>query len=239
MSDSPFADLRGLPYYDEPSLYLNLGGPALGLGVRRLEAREHVLEDRVLHPHRAVEHAARSSAGPDVKEFFSSIAVNSFENFPIGSMKHSIYCNEDGPHHGPRDPPAQRRARVPLLRRAARGRTTSCCVEGQFDVEMEPSPAYLTQIAGPDLAGDARARRRREPARHRLPALPRRDDRGQDRRGRPDRHVRQPRLRGPRPARGRPRDLRRGLPGGPGPRHPAPRLARRTSSTTSRAASRR
>ena len=26
MSDSPFADLRGLPYYDEPTLYLNLGG---------------------------------------------------------------------------------------------------------------------------------------------------------------------------------------------------------------------
>ena len=31
-----------------------------------------------------------------MKEFFSSIAVNSFENFPIGSMKHSIYCNDEG-----------------------------------------------------------------------------------------------------------------------------------------------
>ena len=96
MSDSPFADLRGLPYYDEPTLLPEHGRPALGLGVRRLEAREHVLEDRLLHPHRPVEHTARSSAGPDVKEFFSSIAVNSFENFPIGSMKHSIYCNDDG-----------------------------------------------------------------------------------------------------------------------------------------------
>ena len=30
MSGSPFADLRGLPYYDEPSLYMNVGGRLYG-----------------------------------------------------------------------------------------------------------------------------------------------------------------------------------------------------------------
>jgi glycine cleavage system aminomethyltransferase T len=31
-----------------------------------------------------------------VKEFFSSIAVNDFERFEPGSMKHSIYCTDEG-----------------------------------------------------------------------------------------------------------------------------------------------
>ena len=33
--------------------------------------------------------------------------------------------------------------------RASRGRTSSCSRSNDFDVEIDPSPAYLTQIAGP------------------------------------------------------------------------------------------
>ena len=34
--------------------------------------------------------------GPDVLEFWSSIAVNSFAKFPINSAKHAVMCTKDG-----------------------------------------------------------------------------------------------------------------------------------------------
>ena len=102
MSVSPFADLNGLPYYDEPTLHLSLGGRLWAWEFDGWKRGEHVVEDGLLHPRRPVRQPRRSSRGPDVKEFFSSIAVNGFETLQeIGSMKHSIYCNDAGLHVRP------------------------------------------------------------------------------------------------------------------------------------------
>ena len=48
MSDSPFADLRGLPYYDEPTLYLNLGGRASRPNIPDLDQVEAMSEVELL-----------------------------------------------------------------------------------------------------------------------------------------------------------------------------------------------
>ena len=74
---------------------MNLAGQLWAWEFEGWKPESDVLEDRLLHPRRPVQ-AADVFRGPDVKEFFSSILVNSLENFPVGSMKHGIYCNEDG-----------------------------------------------------------------------------------------------------------------------------------------------
>jgi glycine cleavage system aminomethyltransferase T len=87
--------------------------------------------------------------GPDVKEFFSSIAVNSFETFEVGSMKHSIYCTDEGlitahailQRNGDEEYRYFAGQPWPHYQLVRAG--------GRFRVEMEPSPAYLFQIAGP------------------------------------------------------------------------------------------
>ena len=203
MSDSPFADLRGLPYYDEPTLYLNLGGRLWAWEFDGWKP-ESLSWKTGCYIHTGLSNTRTIFRGPDVKEFFSSIAVNSFENFPIGSMKHSIYCTEEGlitahailQRNG--DEEYRYFAGFPWPHFKLLGSSN------EFDVEIDPSPAYLTQIAGPTSLETLERAAGREPAGHRLPALPGRHDRGQDGRGRPDRHVGQPRLRGPRPARRRP-----------------------------------
>ena len=197
--------------------------PLVGLGVRRLEAGEHVLEDRVLHPHRAVEHADELHGSRrqgvlllDRRQRLRDLRDREHEALDL--------LQRGRAHLRPRDPPAQRRARVPLLRGPAVAALQARDVERLR--RADDAHAELPHAGRrPDVAGDAGARDGREPARHRLPALPQRDDRRQDGRGRAHRHVRQSRLRTSRPARGGPGDLRRGVPGRPGPRHPAPRLA--------------
>jgi hypothetical protein len=140
MSDSPFADLRGLPYYDdEPTLHMNLGGRLWGWEFDGWKP-ESMSWKTGCYIHTGLSNTQTNFTGPDVKEFFSSIAVNGFETFEIGSMKHSI-----------------RRARVPLLRGPAVAALQARDVEGlrradDADAEL-PHPGR-----GTDVAGDARAR---------------------------------------------------------------------------------
>ena len=95
MSESPFADLRGLPYYDEPTLHLNLAGRLWAWEFDGWKP-ESMSWKTGCYIHAGLNDNRTIFRGPDVKEFFSSIAVNSFESFEIGQMKHSIYCDEDG-----------------------------------------------------------------------------------------------------------------------------------------------
>ena len=167
MSVSPFADLRGLPYYDEPSLHMNLAGQLWAWEFEGWKP-ETMSWKTGCYIHGGLSRQQTIFRGPDVKEFFSSILVNSLENFPVGSMKHGIYCNEDGLHDRPRDPPAQRRARVPLLRRPALAALQAHeLADGSYDVEIDPTPRVPLPDRRADVAGDAGARDRREPAGHR------------------------------------------------------------------------
>ena len=118
MSLSPFADLRGLPYYDEPSLHMNLAGQLWALGVRGLEAREHVLEDRLLHPRRPVA-AADDLPRPRRQGVLLLDPRQQPRELPGRVDEARDLLQRGRAHDRPRDPPAQRRARVPLLRRPA------------------------------------------------------------------------------------------------------------------------
>jgi len=95
MSVSPFADLRGIPYYDEPNLQLNLGNRLWAWEFDGWKP-ESVSWKTGCYIHAGLNDNRTIFRGPDVKEFFSSIAVNSFETFEPGTMKHSIYCNDEG-----------------------------------------------------------------------------------------------------------------------------------------------
>jgi glycine cleavage system aminomethyltransferase T len=148
MSTSPFADLRGLPYYDEPTLHLNLAGRLWAWEFDGWKP-ESLSWKTGCYIHTGLSNTQTIFRGPDVEAFFSSIAVNSLSSFPIGTMKHSIYCNDEGliTAHAILQRNAEHEYRYfagqpwPHYRLVASG--------GAFDVEMDPSPAYLTQVAGP------------------------------------------------------------------------------------------
>src|SRR5919202_2168778 len=148
MTTSPFADLRGLPYYDEPILHLNLAGRLWAWEFDGWKP-ESMSWKTGCYIHGGLSNTQTVFRGPDVREFFSSIAVNSFERFEIGSMKHSIYCNDLGlitahailqrnDEHEYRFFAGQPWPHYKLL---ASG--------GRFRVELQPTPAYLFQVAGP------------------------------------------------------------------------------------------
>ena len=188
MSESPFADLRGLPYYDEPILHLNMGGRLWAWEFDGWKP-ESMSWKTGCYIHTGLSNTQTNFVGPDVKEFFSSIAVNGFETFEIGSMKHSIYCNDDGlitahailqrnDEHEYRYYAGQPWPHYKLLTSG-----------GRFDVQMQPVEAYLTQIAGPTSL-ETLERATGESLRD-IGFLRFRDgdDRRQEGRGRPHRHV--------------------------------------------------
>jgi vanillate/3-O-methylgallate O-demethylase len=148
VSTSPFADLRGLPYYDEPTLYMNLAGRLWAWEFDGWKP-ESMSWKTGCYIHGGLSNTMTIFRGPDLQEFFSSIAVNSFETFDIGSMKHSIYCTDEGlvtahailqrnDEEEYRYFAGQPWPHYQLLRSGSR-----------FRVEMEASPAYLFQVAGP------------------------------------------------------------------------------------------
>ena len=146
MTTSPFADLRGLPYYDEPTLHLNLAGRLWAWEFDGWKP-ESMSWKTGCYIHTGLSNTRTIFRGPDVKEFFSSIAVNSFETFEIGSMKHSIYTTEEGliTAHAI----LQRNDEHEYRYFAGQPWPHYRLVTSSFDVEMDPAPYYLTQVAGP------------------------------------------------------------------------------------------
>ena len=95
MPQSPFADLRGLPYYDEPTLFLALGNRLWAWEFNGWKP-ESMSWKTGCYIHTGLSDTQVNFKGPDVQALFSSICVNSFADFPIGSMKHAIMCLENG-----------------------------------------------------------------------------------------------------------------------------------------------
>src|SRR3569833_243331 len=95
MSASPFADLRGLPYYDEPGLHMNLAGQLWAWEFEGWKP-ESMSWKTGCYIHGGLSRQQTVFRGPDVRELFSSILVNSLVNFEVGMMKHGFYCFVDG-----------------------------------------------------------------------------------------------------------------------------------------------
>ena len=125
-----------------------------GLGLRTWEfdgwPQESLSWKNGCYIHGGLSGGIYSVKGPDAKEFLKFICINSFENFPVGSMKHAVMCNEDGliETHG-------------IIQRIAEDHFTSFAggppppgfaidsLSKPFDVKVENINWYLFQIAGP------------------------------------------------------------------------------------------
>jgi glycine cleavage system aminomethyltransferase T len=88
-----------------------------------------------------------SLKGPDAGRFLQSLVINSFEKFPVGSMKHGVFCNEEGliATHGI----IERRAEDEFCFFAGGPWPIMKLAETSYDAKAEMRNEYLFQIAGP------------------------------------------------------------------------------------------
>ena len=140
------SDLNGLPFYDEPITYLHLGDRLRAWEFNGWKP-ESLSWKQGCYIHTGLSNGQINFTGPDVEAFFSSICVNSFAKFPIGSMKHAIMCTEDGliATHAITQRNDEHEYRFfagipwPLYMLQKSG----------LRVRAEFVPSYLTQVAGP------------------------------------------------------------------------------------------
>jgi glycine cleavage system aminomethyltransferase T len=87
-----------------------------------------------------------SIKGPDAKKYLESICVNSFDNFPVGTMKHAVMCNEEGmiEAHG-----IIERIGEDHYASYAGGPPGFGSFDTPFNVKIERLSWYIFQIAGP------------------------------------------------------------------------------------------
>ncbi len=84
--------------------------------------------------------------GSDAKRFLESVCINSFSDFPIGSMKHAVACDDDGVivTHG-----IVERIGEDEFHGYAGAPPIASTPDESLDVTVERRDLYLFQIAGP------------------------------------------------------------------------------------------
>jgi len=151
MTDSMFGAPLATPFYSDHVLYQAIAG----FGVPSVRAwqfngwkAESMSWKTSCYIHAGLSRSGpQSFKGPDAARFLESLCINSFEKFPIGSMKHAVMCNEAGliGAHGILERKAEDHFELfatfpwPLQRLAG----TS------YKVEAQMRNNYLFQIAGP------------------------------------------------------------------------------------------
>ena len=146
MTQGPIADLNGLPYYQDPITYLVLAGTTRAWEFDGWKP-ESLSWKTGCYIHSGLSNTQTNFVGPDVEAFFSSICVNSFEKFPVGSMKHAVMCTDDGliASHAI----TQRNDENEYHFFAGVPWPHYRLAKSKFRVEAVRTPAYLTQVAGP------------------------------------------------------------------------------------------
>jgi glycine cleavage system aminomethyltransferase T len=88
-----------------------------------------------------------SIKGPEAEKYLQSIVINSFEKFPVGSMKHAVMCDEAGliTAHGI----IERKAENEFLSFAGGPPGPVVPPDVPSGVEIERLDQYLFQVAGP------------------------------------------------------------------------------------------
>ena len=135
---------------DDPQPAPEPGRPALGVGVRGLEAGEHVVEGGLLHPRRAVAAADDLPRPRRQGVLLLDPRQQPGDASTIGCDEARDLLQRRGADDRPRDPAAQRRARVPLLRRPAVAALQAPARRRAGSASRwSRRRAYLFQIAGP------------------------------------------------------------------------------------------
>ena len=139
-------DLRGLPYYDEPSSYMVM--------MNRLWAwefsgwkRESLSWKKGCYIHGGLCDNQMNFKGPDVLKLFELMCVNNFEKFSIGTMKHAVMCLDSGliASHGI----LQRNDEDDVRFFAGGPWPIFKAVTSKLRVEFSVPRSYLFQVAGP------------------------------------------------------------------------------------------
>ena len=146
MATFPFPDLRGLPYYEDPTLYLTMGNLPWAWEFNGWKP-ESMSWKTGCYIHGGLSGLELAFEGPDIVPFFSSICVNSLASYPVGSMKHAIFCNDEGliAAHGILQRNGEEEARFfasgpwPVYK----------LQQTNYKVEARPVSRYLFQVAGP------------------------------------------------------------------------------------------
>ena len=146
MTDSPFSDLRGLPFYDEPISYLVLGGKPTAWEFDGWK-KESMSWKTACYIHAGLSDTEIRFTGKDVLSFFESICTNSFAKFSIGAMKHAVMCTSEGliAMHGI----LQRNDDMDVSFFAGGPWPLYHALQSKLDVKAEPVRTYLFQVAGP------------------------------------------------------------------------------------------
>jgi vanillate/3-O-methylgallate O-demethylase len=146
MSEGPFSELRGLPYYEEPTTYLILGNRPWAWEFNGWKP-ESMSWKKGCYIHGGLSDLQINFTGPDIVPFFSSICTNSFARFPSGSMKHAVMCLENGliATHGI----LQRNGEEEVRFFAAGPWPIYMLQKTSYRVKPQPCPSYLFQVAGP------------------------------------------------------------------------------------------
>lgn len=95
MSASLLPELKGIPAYPEPALYMTLGDRTFPWEFAGWQT-ESMSWKEACYIHAGLSAWQVHFEGPDAMKFLQSICVNSFAKFPIGSMKHAVMCNDNG-----------------------------------------------------------------------------------------------------------------------------------------------
>jgi vanillate/3-O-methylgallate O-demethylase len=94
-SSPTLPDLRGLPYYNEPSTYLTMFNRLWAWEFTGWKA-ESMSWKTGCYIHGGLSDNQMNFTGPDVVRFFETQCVNNFEKFSVGSMKHGVFCLDNG-----------------------------------------------------------------------------------------------------------------------------------------------
>lgn len=146
MTQSPFTDLRGLPYYDEPISYLVLGGKPTAWEFNGWK-KESMSWKTGCYIHAGLSDSETRFTGRDVVAFFASVCTNSFAKFSHGAMKHAVMCTDAGliATHGI----LQRNGEEDISFYAGGPWPVFQALKSQLDVKAEPVRSFLFQVAGP------------------------------------------------------------------------------------------
>jgi vanillate/3-O-methylgallate O-demethylase len=139
-------DLRGIPYYSEPSSFMVMMDRTWAWEFSGWK-KESMSWKTGCYIHAGLSDNQMNFSGPDVIKFFESICVNNFKEFPVGSMKHAVMCLENGliASHGI----LQRNDEYDVRSYAGGPWPIYKAVTSGMRVEITTPRCYLFQVAGP------------------------------------------------------------------------------------------
>jgi glycine cleavage system aminomethyltransferase T len=147
MPASLLPELKGIPSYDDPALYLSLGDRSIPWEFEGWKP-ESLSWKTGCYIHAGLSNYQVHFEGPGALDFWESVCVNSFAKFPIGSMKHAVMCTEAGliASHAILQRNGEQEFR---LFAAGFPWAEHMAAISRFDVQVRHVPSYLHQVAGP------------------------------------------------------------------------------------------